>query len=73
MSRAGLLIFRTSIRARTQLKSIADLLNKFPQIKKWNVDFDDREKILRIEGEGLTASEISETLQTVNIRISELE
>jgi hypothetical protein len=52
---------------------VADLLSNFPQIKKWNVDFDDREKILRIECENLTASEVSESLRTANINISELE
>ena len=43
-----ILIFRTSITQRRDIKRIGELLAEFPQIDKWNVDFEDWEKILRI-------------------------
>ena len=44
-----ILIFRTSVTKRRDIKLIGSLLARFPQISKWNVDFEDWEKILRIE------------------------
>ena len=39
-----ILIFRTSITQRRDIKRIGELLAEFPQIDKWNVDFEDWEK-----------------------------
>ena len=68
-----ILIFRTSITKRGDIKRIGKLLAPSPQINKWNVDFEDWEKILRIECSGVTALEISETLRDNHIFASELE
>lgn len=68
-----ILIFRTSISKRCDIQRIGKLLERFPQINKWNVDFEDWEKILRIECSGITALEISETLRENNIMAKELE
>ena len=68
-----ILIFRTSITKRCDIKRIGKLLAEFPQIDKWNVDFEDWEKILRIECSGITALEISEVLRNNHIFVSELE
>ena len=38
-----ILIFRTSITQRRDIKRIGELLAEFPQIDKWNVDFEDWE------------------------------
>jgi hypothetical protein len=62
-----ILIFRTSITKRCDIKRIGKLLAEFPQIDKWNVDFEDWEKILRIECSGITALEISEILRNNHI------
>ena len=58
-----ILIFRTSITRKCDIK----------RIDKWNVDFEDWEKILRIECSGITALEISEVLRNNHIFTSELE
>ena len=42
-----ILIFRTSITKRRDIKLIGSLLAKFPQITRWNVDFEDWEKVLQ--------------------------
>ena len=68
-----ILIFRTSITKRRDIKLIGSLLAKFPQITRWNVDFEDRDKILRIECSNITALEISETLRNSHIFATELE
>ena len=68
-----ILIFRTSITQRRDIKRIGELLAEFPQIDKWNVDFEDWEKILRIACSGITALEISEVLRNNHIFVSELE
>ena len=67
------LILRTSITKRCAIKRIGKLLAEFPQIDTWNVDFEDWEKILRIECSGITALEISEVLRNNHIFASELE
>ena len=68
-----ILIFRTSITRKCDIKRIEKLLAQYPQIDKWNVDFEDWEKILRIECSGITALEISEVLRNNHIFTSELE
>ena len=68
-----ILIFRTSVTKRRDIILIGSLLARFPQISKWNVDFEDWEKILRIECSNITALEISETLRNNHIFASELE
>lgn len=65
--------FRTSITKRRDIKLIGSLLAKFPQITRWNVDFEDWEKVLRIECSNITALEISETLRNSHIFATELE
>ena len=42
-----ILIFRTSITRKCDIKRIEKLLAQYPQIDKWNVDFEDWEKILK--------------------------
>ena len=64
-----ILIFRTSISTRNDLKRLREL---YPKVEKWNVDLEDWEKILRIECNGLTAGELIVALRTVDIYAAEL-
>ena len=64
-----ILIFRTSIKDKQDMKLIQTLFIQFPQIHKWNVDLEDWEKILRI----VTSTDILNALQTINIHAKELE
>lgn len=50
----NILIFRTSIEKKQEIKKIEKLFTQYPQIHVWNVDFEDWEKILRIECQGIT-------------------
>jgi hypothetical protein len=42
------LVFRTDIRFKKDLKTITPALDQHPLITKWNVDMDDTDRILRI-------------------------
>jgi hypothetical protein len=44
-----ILVFKTNIRFKKDLKTIEQHLNPNLSVIKWNVDMDDDEKILRIE------------------------
>ena len=62
-----ILIFRTSIRNARDIKHIL-----CPQIYKWNVDMEDWEKVLRIECQDITPTEISKALRAINIYAQEM-
>lgn len=67
-----LLIFRTSIKDEEDVKYLADILDNYPQITQWNIDLEDWEKVLRIECNGITATEIADALRTADIWAIEL-
>jgi hypothetical protein len=69
----NILIFRTSIEKRQEIKKIEKLFTQYPQIHVWNVDLEDWEKILRIECQGITPTDISDALSTIDICATELE
>jgi hypothetical protein len=73
MEQTNILVFRTSIRKKQEIRRIATILNTYPQIKQWNLDFEDWEKVLKIECVAMDPEEISKALRTVNVWISELE
>ena len=69
----NILIFRTSIEKKREIKKIEKLFTQYPQIHVWTVDFEDWEKILRIECQGITPTDISDALNTIDICATELE
>lgn len=72
-NKRDILIFRTSITTQLEIERIKILFAQYPQIYKWSVDFEDWEKVLRIESLGITGTDVMNMLQTINICISELE
>ena len=68
-----ILIFRTSITKKQDIKRMAILFAQYPQIYKWSVDFEDWEKVLRIDSQDITADSIIDALWTIGIIASELE
>ena len=68
-----ILIFRTSIISKQDIKRVERLLSQYPQIHKWNVDVEDWEKVLRIECREISAAEITDLLRAINIYAAELE
>ena len=72
-NKRAILIFRTSIMTELEIERIKILFAQDSQIHKWNVDFEDLEKVLRIESHGITETDVINILHTINIYISELE
>lgn len=68
-----ILIFRTSVATKKDIERIAVLFAQNPYIHKWSVDFEDWEKILRIESQGTTADQIIKKLRTIDIIAVKLE
>lgn len=68
-----ILIFRTSVRTENDIERIGTLFAQYPCIHKWNIDFEDWEKVLRIESQSITASCVIELLLTIGLIASELE
>lgn len=68
-----ILIFRTSVATKKDIERIAVLFAQNPCIHKWSVDFEDWEKILRIESQGTTADQIIKKLRTIDIIAVKLE
>lgn len=73
MKSDDILILRTSVTTEQDIEWIGALFVQYPCIHKWSVDFDDWEKVLRIESQGITAARIIELLRTISIISSELE
>lgn len=73
MNSDDILIFSTSITKKQDIKRIEILFAQYPQIHKWSVDFEDWEKVLRIESQDITADSIIDVLWTIGIIASELE
>ncbi len=76
MSNQGIrriLLYRTLVKHARDIKHIAALFTLCPQIYKWNIDMEDWEKVLRIECQGITPTEISKALRAINIYAQELE
>lgn len=68
-----ILIFRTSISEAQDITNVKRLFLQYSQIHKWSVDLEDWEKVLRIESEGISVTEVIKALRTINIYASELE
>lgn len=62
-----ILIFRTSVRNKQDIKRIETLFVQFPQIDKWHVDLENWEKVLRIECREMIPATILNALQTIHI------
>lgn len=55
----SLLIYRTNIKTKKNLKMVSSFLNTHPFIHNWSIDQDDCDKVLRIEARlGATEPEI---------------
>ena len=68
------LIFKTNLRYKKQVSAITSQINTLQGILRWNVDLDDRDKILRIEANELCcARTIENTLVQAGYFCEELQ
>jgi len=63
METLNILVFKTNIRFKKDLKIIGLFLSDFKPVIRWNVDREDADKILRIES---TSGDPLEIIQTIN-------
>lgn len=73
MVKDEILIFRTSATTEKDIEQIGALFIQYPCIHKWSMDFEDWEKVLRVESQGITAAHIIKLLRAISIIASELE
>lgn len=73
MERDEILIFSTSVVTKQDIERMETLFAQYPHIYKRSVDFEDWEKVLRIESQDITADNIIDALWTIGIIASELE
>ena len=67
-----ILVFRTSVSKRSDIRQINRIFREYPQINQWNVDFEDWEKVLRVECNEISANKIITLLRELNIYAQEL-
>lgn len=65
-------VFKTSIHTKKQLRFLIPHLDKLLPDKRWNVDFDDCDKILRIESLQYISGKVIHELKRYNVVCEEL-
>jgi len=69
----NLLIFRTDIETNTDVKAVQPFFNDIPDIRKWSVDTEDIDNVLRIEASNdLEALDVVRILRSADIYCEEL-
>ena len=66
------LVFKTNIRYKKQLPEIDQYLNARKEIHRWNVDFHDKDRILRIEARNLHPRTVESVLTHAGYYCEEL-
>ncbi len=67
-----ILVFKTNILSRKEVKRLGPVLHKLAGVCRWNVDLMDIDKVLRIETEELQAQEIIDVLTEAGYFCEEL-
>jgi tRNA G26 N,N-dimethylase Trm1 len=66
------LILKTNIRYKKQVKEVAPLLNGSDGISRWNIDLEDIDKVLRIESNDMKITEVVQLIQEAGFHCEEL-
>lgn len=67
-----ILILKTNIRSKRQVKSVAPLLDSQENISRWNIDLHDIDKVLRIESTEMELDEVVQLIQEAGFYCEEL-
>ena len=67
-----ILIFKTNIMDEYDVEKIASLMTEDHRIKKWNIDLQDSDKVLRIESQHLREHEVIACIRKAGYRCEEL-
>jgi short-subunit dehydrogenase len=69
---ADVLVFKTDIEEARDLVNVAAAIRREPRIRKWNVDQDDVDNVLRIEAERISPMEIKILIHSAGYHCEEL-
>jgi|GEM_PF-168205 len=67
-----ILIFKTDVRNEYDVEKIASLMTEDPRIKRWSIDLQDIDKVLRVESQHVQEQEIISHLRKAGYRCEEL-
>lgn len=67
------LIFKTNIRYKKHINTVAHHITKQPGIIKWNVDLKDADKILRVETTDVHPAKIEGLIMNAGYKCEELK
>jgi tRNA G26 N,N-dimethylase Trm1 len=68
----AILVFKTNIKYKKDVKNITPLMSAETRIKKWNIDREDISKVLRIESDKMHPSEITHIINKAGYSCEEL-
>jgi hypothetical protein len=68
-----ILVFKTNLRFKKNISEAVSHIEKIPGIVRWNVDLQDRDKVLRIESKDLAPHVVEQTLTEIGFYCKELE
>lgn len=68
----NVIILKTNIRYKKQVKSVAPLLDQQDSIYRWNIDLNDVDKVLRIESTGMQQTQIVQLINEAGFHCEEL-
>jgi len=66
------LILKTNIRFKKQVKAVAPLLDSRQNIARWNIDLHDVDKVLRIESKNIQLNEVVQLIHAAGFACEEL-
>ncbi|MBA4057134.1 MAG: hypothetical protein C0490_20645 [Marivirga sp.] len=66
------LVFKTNISVPADLKDVFSILQKETRIRKWNIDTEDIDKVLRVESLRMEPSEIIDLIRQCGFNCEEL-
>ena len=66
------LVFKTNVRYKKHINNVANQLEQFTDINRWNFDLQDKDKILRVETIDLSPKVIESALQQAGYYCEEL-
>lgn len=66
------LVFKTDLRRKKDVKNVVPHLDQLKGIIKWNIDFHDKDKVLRIVSHDLSPQLVEHTIQKAGYVCTEL-
>jgi hypothetical protein len=71
-SESEILIFKTNLVDSADVDKVSALLNHHESIRRWNVDVQDIDHVLRVEGQSLDPELIIQTVTSIGYNCEEL-